>query len=437
MPWLTPDTIPEDGDCRPLFIPASSDWLAIVSGCLNELVAKYNWQQFGAVTVEEAVATMQSMIDRYYDGCSDCPSCELPGGGKIIRINPDSGHVEELGDDGTWQTPSGDYEVPAIPVREDSDPVCLAAANAVNVYQQIYESLTDSFSGELSAAEAYIAMATAFAALVAPEFAPITVAIGAFFLSVFGILYGITEFFTSDLWDAAFTKNLTCVFLQCASNDAGVVTFDFTCIGHELYSQVNLFELNEVQLRLFIQVTYIIQMTGGIDGLNLAGATTAITDYDCDFCDQWCIRLDATESAGGFDFLYAGTWVSGEGIQTTTAIIGGVLRQIVEGSFALGGTYHVVRVRWAVNYVAGSQTTGVIANGLWRDDFSELLVSSDMPQETDPEIIIQWDGDKDVFNLGFDCQAAHENDNGLGTIMWVEVYGDGDKPTITGWTDCP
>jgi hypothetical protein len=66
MPWLTPDSIPEGGVCRPLFIPADGTWLALVSGALTELTKSYNWEKFGALTVEETIAQMQTIVDNYY-----------------------------------------------------------------------------------------------------------------------------------------------------------------------------------------------------------------------------------------------------------------------------------------------------------------------------------------------------------------------------------
>jgi len=70
VPYLTPETIPEGRACRALSIPLSSEWLAIVSGALTELTKTYNWEQAGSVTVDEAVAAMQAMLDAYYVGCA-------------------------------------------------------------------------------------------------------------------------------------------------------------------------------------------------------------------------------------------------------------------------------------------------------------------------------------------------------------------------------
>jgi len=73
MPWLTPDSIPEADDCRPLSIPADSAWLALVSGALTELTLPYNWEKFGTLTVAETVAKMQEIIDNYYNAACGAP----------------------------------------------------------------------------------------------------------------------------------------------------------------------------------------------------------------------------------------------------------------------------------------------------------------------------------------------------------------------------
>lgn len=93
MPWLTPDSIPEGGICRPLWIPASQEWLAVVSGALAELAKEYNWEPFGAVTPAAAADRMLSMLDDYYSG--SCQGGGMPLGVIIpyITTNPPIGTV--------------------------------------------------------------------------------------------------------------------------------------------------------------------------------------------------------------------------------------------------------------------------------------------------------------------------------------------------------
>lgn len=284
MPYLTPDEIPEVGACRPLFIPASSDWLAIVSGALTELVKSWNWEQQGSVTVPEALAVMENMIALYYAGtCAD--DCELPEGGSVIRIGED-GHLEQL-IDGEWQTPTGDYVIPPPEAREggtESDQICLAAANAVNVLEQLYESLSDSWNEALDTAEALTAFILAANTALGFLIAPITAGITAFLGVVFTWAYVALEYLIADLWDEDFSEQLKCFLVQCATNDAGVVTFDWDCLMGKLNSLADNFDLTESQLRLYLQVTYLLYFIGGVDGLNLAGGTTEITEATCN-CD--------------------------------------------------------------------------------------------------------------------------------------------------------
>jgi len=301
VPYLTPDDLPEERDCRALLIPASSDWLAIVSGALTELTKTWNWQQGGAVTVDEAVSAMLDMISGYY--IDPCATCETPGGYRVIRIGP-GGHVEELDEDGDWIDATDDYHIPAPDAREggtEEDQICLAAKNAVNGLQVLYESLSDSWNGDLDEAEAITALIETFALTFGFAIAPITYGIAAFFLPIFVTMYALVEFVIADLWDEDVSKALTCFLVACASNDSGVVTFDYDCFTAKLRENVNLFDLTEDQLRLYLQISYLLYFIGGADGLNFAGGSTAITEDDCSFCeDRWCYTWDFTATDGGW-----------------------------------------------------------------------------------------------------------------------------------------
>lgn len=76
MPYLTPSTLPADTICRVLFIPNDVDWLAQVTGALQELTFDYNWEAFGTVTVAQAVAQMQQMFDAF---CFNEGACRVIG----------------------------------------------------------------------------------------------------------------------------------------------------------------------------------------------------------------------------------------------------------------------------------------------------------------------------------------------------------------------
>jgi len=65
--WLTPDSIPTNRVCRMLSIPASSEWLALVSGALLELTKEWNWEQSGSITAEQAAEEAASFFMDYYE----------------------------------------------------------------------------------------------------------------------------------------------------------------------------------------------------------------------------------------------------------------------------------------------------------------------------------------------------------------------------------
>jgi len=325
MPYLTPQVLPEGDDCRPLVIPASTEWLALFGGALTELTKKYNWQDSGGLTVDETVEKMTEIIDAWYT--ESCEACELPEGGKIIRLNED-GHIEVL-QDGEWVIPTeGDYFIPPPDAREGGEPedqICLAAKNAVNVLEQMYESLSESWAESLSTAEALTDMIAVAVTLVGFEFAPIAFGIAAFVVGLLRQLYTALEYLGADLWTEDFSRQMICFLIPCATNTDGVVTFDWDCFVDKLNSLADDFMLSEVQIRLYLQVSYMMWFIGGVDGLNLAGATTEITD---DFCDCGCSPIIEIYPAGWgtlFD-LGAGYW------RVESATIDGIQKMAIRTS---------------------------------------------------------------------------------------------------------
>jgi len=292
MPYLTPDSIPEDGNCRPLFIPASTDWLAIVSGALTELIKPYNWEQAGAVTVEEAIEAMQAMIDLYYAGCVS-GDCVLPDDVPIFRLGED-GHIEQLVG-GEWVPPEGDWAIP--PTDERTEPTaeerrCLAAANAVNALKILYESLSDSLGSALDAVEAIAALTATIVGGIGLLLGLISGGLIQLAGVAFGWVYNAVEFITADLWDELFTHKLECIFYNCSSDDSGVVHFDFDCINTQLQSQTDLLDPTLTDVRLYGQIAYIMSWLG-TEAIDAAGATTAISEAECDSCE---LHLDLIPS---------------------------------------------------------------------------------------------------------------------------------------------
>lgn len=73
--WLTPDTPASTFICRRLLIPAGTDFLAIVSGCLLELTKARNFERYGDLTPEETAEYFQTMYDEF---CLK-PRCKMVG----------------------------------------------------------------------------------------------------------------------------------------------------------------------------------------------------------------------------------------------------------------------------------------------------------------------------------------------------------------------
>jgi len=314
MPYLTPQALPESDDCRSLSIPADTEWLALFGGALTELTKVWNWEYSGGLSVDETVAKMNEIIDTWW--LSVCAACTTPGGYRVIRIGS-TGRIEQLDESGNWVAGTDEYFIPPPEAREGGTPdsqICLAAKNAVNVLHTLYESLADSYGESLDDAEALAALIAVEVALVGFAFAPIVFGIYAFFAPLFALLFAALEYLTADLWDESVSDQITCFLVECADNAAGVVTFDYDCFVNKLNSLDTGFGLTAEQLRLYGQIAYLLYFIGGIDGLNLAARTTAISDDDCSNCsDEWCFSWDFETTDGGWEGLSGTHWVDGQG----------------------------------------------------------------------------------------------------------------------------
>lgn len=299
--FLTPPSEGSGVTCRTLRTPSDKEWLGVFNSALLTLTEAWRWEQVNLtdLTVEQAVAQCEEILAMFWSS-SDCDVCTLPTGEPIIRIAPD-GSIEQLTPEG-WQPPTGDYAIPPVPPREggtESDQICLAAANAVNVLKILYEELSDYYNGNLTNAEAITAWLLVVATLIAGAISLALAAILAIASVLFDVLYDSLEFIGADLWTSDVDDAMRCILKDCATNDDGVVTFDFQCVIDAFAAQTNPFGgLTFDELRLFGQVVYMLQMIGG-DGLNLAGATTAITEADCTDC-PWGIEFDFAVSDGGW-----------------------------------------------------------------------------------------------------------------------------------------
>jgi len=281
-----------------LFLFEDREYAQWILGALEGLTLAYNFYESGDLSPDDAAELFRVIVQ---SAPYNLKTCANPSGGKILHVAT-NGHVEQLSDANTWETPDGEYTIPPVPEREggtEDDQICLASKNAANVLQLLYENVADSFNNDLDEAEAATALTLTLISLIGSEFAPITFGLVTFFGIVFSVLYGLLEFIVADLWDEDFTASLVCILRGCASNDGGVVTFDYDCFNDALAAQTTVFDLTFAQLRLFGQIQYLLMVIGGVDALNAAGATTAITDDVCDCgCDEFNVTYDENRGTG-------------------------------------------------------------------------------------------------------------------------------------------
>lgn len=424
----TPNSTPSTTRRRIFVVPADAEWLGLVMGAVEVLREEWRWYEWGALTPAEAAAAFNTIIIDAFENV--CPPM-LPGGGRVIRINPTTGRLEEGADDGTWEPPTGDYAVPPITPREGTpdDIRCLAAANAAHVLELLYESVTDSIAHELEVSEAYAALVTAFIAAVGWEFAPIAFALAAFFLAVFAVVYEIVKIIGADLWDGTFTDTLKCALYGCASADGeGVVTFDWACAQNALAAGTD--ALNFDQLRLFNQLNFIIQVIGGADGLNQAGATTAITEADCSGCDTaWCYPLNFNESDYGLalSFLNGGTYVPGVGWRTTDTSVSGD-RTLLQGTLDLGFEITITKAAlvydWTSSECTNCSSSGSVFGYGLVDPYDHNNANGDpctTPPGTDLSVVVEADATIQKFVIDF--QTSFQCFGGEATAKHINIFG--------------
>jgi len=278
----TPNNVPADGGYIVFRLPADNEWAGLILGAAEELAKEYNWYQWGDMTPEEAALAFQAIVNQApYNACG----CNYPNGSRVLRLSQD-GDVEQL-TDGEWTPPTDDYEIPPTPAREEAtcdERRCAAAANAVNVLEMLYEEVSDAIAGGASEAEALAVLIGAAVIIVGGWLGLVLAALVTAIVAAFVGFVELAAMLGTDVWGEDFSDKLKCYLYECSSCDGDVVTFDFQCVREKMATYVDVLDVNFINnLRLFGQVDFILNVIG-VDGLNAAGATTAITDADCDEC---------------------------------------------------------------------------------------------------------------------------------------------------------
>jgi len=268
-----------------------------------------------------------------------CPPLLFQVGGQVIIHLPDGGIVVPPED----QTVDERETEFTPPVRLD-DPQCLAAANAANViytlHSQVVQTLT--IPAEISIAAAIAGL------LISLLFMPVAVGI---ILALFATGLGLTFIgLIVTLPPSAFTANIVCllqqIFYDNSTDASGVVTFDFTTI------RAATFALSDNNI--WTCITFYLDVIGE-NGLNRAGATTAIAAADCSGC-AWCYEWDFTEGDGGF-VAYRGSYSAGVGFvaEVGSGFVAATIYNTADGSYGQAAMHWEVQM--TMSGVAGNAYT--------------------------------------------------------------------------------
>lgn len=63
--YLTPNSLPTETICRVLFIPNNQEFIANVTGAIEELTFPENWTPFGALTPDQSASALVDMFDKF------------------------------------------------------------------------------------------------------------------------------------------------------------------------------------------------------------------------------------------------------------------------------------------------------------------------------------------------------------------------------------
>jgi len=349
--YLTPQEVPESTVCRTLFIPASAEWLAIVSGAISELCKTYNWDLAGAVTVEEAAARCVQLLDEYYassgvcvvdvrqsesepctleksDGTTWTPFADLQLCPPLVRLGA-GGKVQTSADGGTTWTDAEVQTPEPPPPTGGYNNHCLAARNAAEVYRLAWSEIYNAWAGEGQIAFGVIAFTSTLAAMII--FPPAVTVVWATFLA----LWELISTATGGEWTDEITHTLTCIFLcRSTENADGSITFNWAQVQTDIAAQ------DPQNNLIWLVIQYLAEIVGP-EATGRAASTRSIAAYDCTDCGcpGDCVTADFAITRGDFaqfdwtdantcrtgDVFAGGEWVDGSG-WTTTAAGGGVAK---------------------------------------------------------------------------------------------------------------
>lgn len=330
-----------DFDAAPLVcLPINVDWLPVLLSAIARLELKASWVDgTDSDRADQQILALTLAIKNAME-CGDMPfdvrqkpgaPCELEKSTDdgatwatwanlrlcppLLRIGA-AGAPEISTDGGTTYTP---IQTAPPPVRgtppAGQDNRCLAAANAVNVLVSFHYEIARTYAPGIPV----LVLATAVVAVILSMLG-LFIAAGA----ITGMMTALLLYAASlvnDAFTAAIQEELKCILFCAGSETGGAVTFDLAAVNAEIAAKYPSDDMWRV-LSLYLQII-------GADGLNRAGATTAITSATCNCLEcEWCYTFDFTQSDGGWlDFgdrcIYSlgNGWIRKSGAISTGMVI--------------------------------------------------------------------------------------------------------------------
>jgi hypothetical protein len=365
-----------DPDADPLiYVRMNRDWLAYVIAACMPLTLLETWRETDAATLSLAVARANLLIDMLMTLLCD-PVCvgALRLAGNTLQYSPDGGasweNIGNAGGSGNPQDPR--TSEPLLPVRSGANKRCLAAANATAVFVELHREVVAWYDANAVVAVLVVAIAGVLMTIFPVSWALFSLTLGAAELTSLLLIY------TGVLNNAAFTTGiqdaLTCIFYQYADSEGRWSQADFDAIVVEVGAQSG---------DMWALIGLYLSQIGGYAGLNNAGTTTSIADYDCGACAGYCYEFDFRIDDYGWSAVpYYGTcvYVPGVGFVAGSAQYNSV---IAVAAFTPENPVSGLVTAWVTmqgsGNRSGAQSAGVIC---WNDPAGSQGYNQELDGET-------------------------------------------------------
>lgn len=429
--YLTPDSVPDDSQCRVLRIPNSTAWLSVFMGALLPLASSESWQKSGTLTTQESADVALDVIwNAYSTANQECPldvrqNEETPC---LLEKSFDGGETWEefadlqlcpplvvIGADGTpYVSDDGGETYHSAPVEaqprtpvEGQDSKCLAAANGAAVMAAFYAQVQAYFDGPVLL---LVALGGIIALILALLGLPL--AIGAA-VEAFTALWGLLSGFVADDFDSDKEDIYRCILFCHSTLTDDVVTFDYDAILGDVDELWGPIETN-----VWTAVHYLLLIISS-DGVQRSGSTTSVAEADCSDCtdclDVWCYHWESVE-----DFLLE------DGAESFLNLS---YAQFVRFTNLdnIPFTWNRIVFEWTSDELSGDSALAV-----WRDPGdNRVLLVTPLSLADNPLVYAEaWTSDGFQFGLNSDDTA------GLVTIGSIEVSGIDAMPLWTHGIAC-